>query len=106
MKIPPQKLREIVFFILYTKFLGATVEEENVSLIMEQLKVSKTNFLKGLEKAKALLEKLPEIDLNIEKMTESYEIDRIQTVEKVILRIGIYELLFEKELPAKVSISE
>jgi transcription antitermination protein NusB len=55
-----------------------------------------------------ILGKQAELDLVIEKAAPEWPIDRISPVDRNILRLGLYELLFadRKEVPAKVAINE
>jgi N utilization substance protein B len=55
-----------------------------------------------------VLGKQPELDQIIEKAAPEWPIDRISPVDRNILRLGLYELLFadRKEVPAKVAINE
>jgi len=55
-----------------------------------------------------ILQKQKELDLVIEKAAPEWPIDRISPVDRNILRLGLYELLFadRKEVPAKVAINE
>ena len=55
-----------------------------------------------------ILQKQPELDLIIEKAAPEWPIDRISPVDRNILRLGLYELLFadRSEVPAKVAINE
>ena len=55
-----------------------------------------------------ILQKRPELDLVIEKAAPEWPIDRISPVDRNILRIGLFELLFSsrEEVPAKVAINE
>ncbi|MEX0917141.1 MAG: transcription antitermination factor NusB [Candidatus Paceibacterota bacterium] len=55
-----------------------------------------------------VLAKQKDIDLIIEKAAPDWPLDKIATVDRNILRIGLYELLFadRKEVPAKVAINE
>lgn len=55
-----------------------------------------------------VLQKQKELDLVIEKAAPEWPIDRIAPVDRNILRLGLYELLFSdrKEVPAKVAINE
>lgn len=52
--------------------------------------------------------KKPELDQVIEKAAPEWPIDRISPVDRNILRLGLYELLFSdrSEVPAKVAINE
>jgi N utilization substance protein B len=55
-----------------------------------------------------VMAKQPELDLIIEKAAPEWPIDRISPVDRNILRLGLYELLFADrfEVPAKVAINE
>lgn len=55
-----------------------------------------------------VLGKQKELDLVIEKAAPEWPIDRISPVDRNILRLGLYELLFadRSEVPAKVAINE
>ena len=55
-----------------------------------------------------VLAKQNEIDLVIEKAAPDWPLDRISPVDRNILRLGLYELLFgdRSEVPAKVAINE
>ena len=50
--------------------------------------------------------KLPEIDEIITKHATEWPVEQITLVDRNVLRIGIYELLFLKEVPPKVAINE
>jgi N utilization substance protein B len=60
------------------------------------------NLLEGV------LAKYKDLDLIIEKAAPDWPIDKINIVDRNILRIGLYELLFSdrKEVPPKVAINE
>ena len=51
---------------------------------------------------------LPQIDKIIEKAAPEWPIDQITIVDRNVLRIGLYELLYSKkeEVPPKVAINE
>jgi N utilization substance protein B len=55
-----------------------------------------------------ILAKKIELDLIIEKAAPAWPIDRISVVDRNVLRIGLYELLFgdRSEVPPKVAINE
>lgn len=55
-----------------------------------------------------VMAKQPELDLIIEKAAPEWPISRISPVDRNILRLGLYELLFadRSEVPAKVAINE
>jgi N utilization substance protein B len=47
-----------------------------------------------------------EIDKRIAASAEHWELDRMAVVDRNILRLAVYELLFEPGVPAKVAINE
>jgi N utilization substance protein B len=55
-----------------------------------------------------VISKKTDIDLVIEKAAPDWPLDKISFIDRNILRIGLYELLFadSKEVPAKVAINE
>ncbi|HEX4798929.1 MAG TPA: transcription antitermination factor NusB [Candidatus Paceibacterota bacterium] len=55
-----------------------------------------------------ILQKHSELDMVIEKAAPEWPLDRIAPVDRNILRLGLYELLFSdrKDVPAKVAINE
>ncbi len=57
-------------------------------------------------KAKEIFGKKQEIDAYIEKAAPDFPIDKIHKVDLAILRLGVFELMFEKDTPPKVVIDE
>ncbi len=57
---------------------------------------------------KTVIDKRPDLDLLIEKAAPDWPLDKISTVDRNILRIGLAELLFadRNEVPPKVAINE
>ena len=47
-----------------------------------------------------------EIDKNIEKHLVKWKLERLSKMNLAILRISTYEILFEEEIPGKVSVNE
>lgn len=64
------------------------------------------SFMKGL--LAGVVGKRPDLDAIIEKAAPEWPIDKISVVDRNILRLGLYELLFadRAEVPAKVAINE
>lgn len=106
MAVPIQKFREIVFQMLYSYDIGGPSEEEIQELLMKELAVTRKTVKLAQERVDEVRSHLKEIDKLILKTCVSYEFDRIQTVEKNILRLGIFEMLFDDSIPPKVAISE
>ncbi|HEX8076284.1 MAG TPA: transcription antitermination factor NusB, partial [Chthoniobacterales bacterium] len=49
---------------------------------------------------------LPELDERIARYTENYNIERISPVDRAVLRLAIYEMLYRDDIPPVVSINE
>ena len=75
---------------------------------VEEFAPNKTDLLFMEKLLGGVLSKQPELDTVIEKAAPEWPIDRISPVDRNILRLGLYELLFadRKEVPAKVAINE
>lgn len=106
MNFPLQKFREIILQMLFSYDLGTPNEEELVAMMMSELSLSKKIAMEALKKTLKIVDKRDELDLLIAKASTSYALERIQNVEKNVLRLGTYELLYHPEVPDKVVISE
>lgn len=72
-----------------------------------------TQFAPGIEDAGFIHElilgvekNVKEIDAIIIKTAPEWPLDQITVIDRNILRIGIYELMFQKQVPPKVAINE
>jgi len=65
-----------------------------------------TDFIKRL--VNGVIDNLPKLDKIIEKSAPEWPLDQITIIDRNILRLGLYELLFgdRKEVPPKVAINE
>lgn len=106
MALSPQKFREIVLQLLYSYDFFSADEEDMIHCMMEELCVTKKTMKEATERQQKVFALVEEIDALIAKSSVSYEVERIGRIEKSILRLGVYELCIEKELPPKVVISE
>src|SRR3989338_7751883 len=68
--------------------------------------LSDSEFLDSL--LQSILSKRFDLDKIIEKAAPDWPIDKISTVDRNVLRLGLFELLFsdKEEVPAKVAINE
>ena len=58
------------------------------------------------DRTRLIEDKLPEIDKKIEELTVGWKKERIGKVELTILRLAIYEALYDDDVPAGVAINE
>ena len=106
MSLPAQKFRELLFQMLYSYTIGGTSEEAMVDLFSKELSITRKTVREALQYLHAILQNLNEIDQLIQASSLEYAFERIQTVEKNILRVALYELFYKQEIPKKVAIAE
>lgn len=58
------------------------------------------------DKYERILEHLPEIDEKIDKAAKGWSLSRIGKVELSVLRLAIYEILYDDDIPVGVAIDE
>ncbi len=106
MALSQQKFREIVLQLLYSQDVTHSNDALMIELMMSELTVSKKNVRLAQERVQKIRKCLSEIDPLIASVSISYDFERIQVVTKNILRLGVYELLYDDQIPHKVAIAE
>lgn len=98
------ELREIAMKCLYQVYImkPTNIEYDINSIIHEQLELE-NDFVNDL--VTGALEKEEEIDSLANKYLSNWTIDRLNKVDKAILSIGIYELVYT-DIPSVVAINE
>jgi len=98
------ELREIIAHVLYEGYIldKANVEYDVNSLIKEEMEIE-NDFVN--EMVSGIREKQNEINKIANDNLVDWEIDRLSKVDKAILSMGIYELLYTKTPPV-VAINE
>ncbi|MEQ1561307.1 MAG: transcription antitermination factor NusB [Nitrospira sp.] len=103
--------RSIVLQSLFEWDFGSKNREEALAIFERDVKEfapghGDFSFMENL--IKGVLEKQKDIDLIIEKAAPDWPIDKISLIDRNILRVGLYELLFSdrSQVPPKVAINE
>ena len=103
--------RSIVLQSLYEIDFRKNKEAETAKILEKNIAefgegIDEMDFMQRLQAG--VLEHRPKIDKIIEKSAPEWPLEQITIVDRNILRIGIYELLFgdKKEVPPKVAINE
>ncbi|HEV8052140.1 MAG TPA: transcription antitermination factor NusB, partial [Parachlamydiaceae bacterium] len=91
---------------LYSYDMGRATDENMLDLLCTELSVTKKSVKEAQARVHKILENIEDIDDLIAKTSHSYEFERIQSVERNILRMSIFELLFDDTIPEKVAIVE
>lgn len=104
MTIPAQKLREVILQLLFSQeFLTQDLPAE---LLRKELKLSLMSTEQAKERALTILSHKSSIDSKLLECCPGYTLKEIHPVERNILRLGAYEILFDEAIPPKVAISE
>ena len=102
-------LREQVFKLLFRVEFNTKEEmEEQCRLFLEhediEILEKDADYIVG--KYTAIHEKLDEVDAMINEKAKGWSTDRMGTVELTIIRLAVYEMKYEEDIPSKVSINE
>ena len=102
------QVREEVFKIMFRfPFVEEGEMEEQVSFSLEELEgksEENRNYIKG--KVDEILANMDTIDAKIEACCEGWNLNRIGKAEITIMRIAVYELMMEEDIPNRVAINE
>jgi len=101
-----RKSREFALQVLYQLNLSKQEALHAITQFQEHFMASgeADPFQKSL--VLGVLDHCPELDRLIEKYSEHWCLDRINVIERNILRMAIFELLYCEEIPPKVTINE
>lgn len=80
--------------------------EEALAEFWKQNDVSKNVREFANDLLRGALEKLPEVDAKIRTLADNWDFERLAAVDRNILRLAVYEMLFRPEIPPVVSINE
>jgi N utilization substance protein B len=69
-----------------------------------RLSVENTAFARGL--VRGVIERRKDLDEQIRTYAPAWPVDQLAVVDRSILRLAIFEILFDNEVPVKVAVSE
>jgi N utilization substance protein B len=101
-----RRAREFALQVLFQQDINRNNWEDGITLFWEITPadpetIDFTNLL-----VRGTMEHLEEIDNLIKKYTRHWDINRMAVVDRNLLRSSIYELLYFKGIPPKVTINE
>ena len=103
-----RELREHIFKLLF--FVEFHQEEElpeQVKMYFEELpEVKEADHEYIEEKYAHIKEKLPEIDQALDEVSKGWKTGRMGKVDLTILRLAVYEMKFDEDIPVGVAINE
>ncbi|MDH7482264.1 MAG: transcription antitermination factor NusB [Armatimonadota bacterium] len=98
--------RELALNVLYQVDIARIPPQEalDTALINAKLEESSAKFAEEL--VKGTLEHLKEIDERLKRLSVGWELQRQPAVDRNILRMAIFEILYLDQIPPSVSINE
>ena len=102
------QVREEIFKILFRLPFNSLEEmKEQIDISLEELDgKSEKNLSYIKEKVNSIIDNREAVDSKIEECCEGWNINRIGNAELTIMRIAVYEIMFEKDVPDSVAINE
>lgn len=102
------ELREHIFKMIFgLEFSENEQINEQLELYLDQLvDVQEKDYDYMLEKAKGIAGKVAEIDQIINENTTGWKTRRMNKVDLSILRLAVYEMKWDEDVPVKVAINE
>ncbi len=88
--------RESVISLLYAKDIGNSGIQKYIDDILEDRKIRNKQKEFALSLYNGVLENLDKIDKEVNSHLKEWKIEEIGSIERAILRLGTYEILFTK----------
>lgn len=103
-----KELRERIFTLLFRiEFNEAEEMPEQVQLYFEENdQVAEQDRAYIQKKYEAVSEKIPEIDAILNEHTTGWKTSRMNKVDLTILRLAVYEMKWDDDVPISVAINE
>ncbi len=107
MKFKRRIAREAVLLSLYQIDLRSEEASYALSFSIEILSIEDKDVIKfAQELLLSIVEKVNKIDETLSSLSKKWKLHRMSYVDRNILRIAVYEILYEDEIPYKVAINE
>lgn len=104
-----RELREQIFkFIFRVEFndMEEMAEQEKLFFEDDELVIKEEDAVYISEKSNKILRKLEEIDGLINQYAKGWTTERMSKVDLTIIRLAVYEIKFDEDVPAGVAINE
>ena len=114
-----RSIRENIFLIVFKaefnnqeemeeqiRYSISKIEEPEEVAITETGKVKEEDLAYIADKSHKILSMLPALDEKISEISDGWQIGRLGKPELAILRLALYEMLYDEEVPFRVAINE
>ncbi len=103
-----REIREHIFLMLFRRdFHEANELNEQMELYISELeKPTLEEYAYLTSRFQAVVEKIDEIDTILSESASGWKLNRMGKVDLTILRLAVYEMRFDEDIPVKVAINE
>ncbi|MCF2641938.1 transcription antitermination factor NusB [Roseburia hominis] len=102
-----RELREWIFQTLFRmEFHNKEEYEKQLELLFETEEMSDEDKTYAKNKILDIGEHIEEIDAAINEVAKGWKTSRMAKVDLTIIRLAVYEIRYEEEIPTKVAINE
>lgn len=108
MKMTRRKLRETIFLLLFRLEFNTPEElwEQVDDYFSDRQEIEETDETYIRDKLKAVISGLSGYDAKIMEICDGWRISRLGKAELAILRLAVYEILEDEDIPTGVAINE
>lgn len=97
-----RQVRETVVSLLYSVDLGNEDAAKHADTMFEERKIRNKQREFGKHLFESIISNLVVIDEKLQGVMKDWELNRVGSIEKAVLRLGAYEILFENQDKAVV----
>ena len=101
-----RKARELALNALFQGEMTATSAVENFPLLCENFEINKKAIPYGQELVYGITDKRDELDAKIEESAVNWRVSRMSVLDRNIIRLAAYEMMFKEDVPPRVAIDE
>ena len=103
-----RELREQIFKMLFRIEFheGMEMEEQMQLFLEEEEEISKEDSEYIRNKYENIVEHLEEIDASVNEKAKGWKTSRMAKVELSLIRLAVYEIQYDEDIPAGVAINE
>ena len=101
-----RRARALALQALYEIDSAGRNSEEVITRLLADKRLSEDNITFIRELVEGIIQNKSELDENIKRFAPAWPVKQIPLVDRNILRLAIFELLFDNKVPGKVAINE
>jgi N utilization substance protein B len=101
-----RKSRELALQMLFQMDMGTVQLKDLEEIFLPQASASEAAKVMALLMVRNTWDKLADIDRQLRGLAENWDLARMAAVDRNILRLATYEILYDSEIPKSVAINE